>query len=443
LDRLFALGEDMADGLSAHEAEVGVKQNQAADVRRDLTAARTAENQFQTKRRDKTAATTAQTVADSNGKALIATAKGVLENYLGKKWSPAWAAAGFGNNSTAIPATLEQRQSCLAALKTYFTANPAHQNAPLNVTPAQADARFTALKDARSAANAAANAAGAAKAARESAVAALRNRLTGLIGELDQLLEGDDPRWYAFGLSRPADPETPGVPDNLVLTAGPAGTVLADWADARRAARYRVFKQVVGTDPEFVPAVTVTDSDATLTGLPTGSTVNVRVSARQRGRRKPAQRRGADHRPMKPAQIAQTSIARIFHKLPAERRLGVGFAAGPRPKPVANRRSTLSAFRAACEISGIGAPACRQDRFPQARRAAQSGKKTGGSDRLFSSAFVRHQQTNPVCLCADAWQAAKPPVARSGPGGRSVISRTKTPKNHPCQAQPTGGTSHS
>jgi len=279
LDRLFALGEDISDGLSAHEAEVGVKQNQAADVRRDLTAARTAENQFQTKRRDKTAATTAQTVADSNGKACIATAKGVLENYLGKKWSPAWAVAGFGNNSTAIPATLEQRQSCLAALKTYLTANPAHQNAPLNVTPAQADARFTALKDARSAANAAANDAGAAKAARESAVEALRNRLTGLIGELDQLLDGDDPRWYAFGLSRPADPETPGVPDNLVLTAGPAGTVLADWSDARRAARYRVFQQVVGTDPDFVPAGTVTDSDATLTGLPTGSTVKVRVSA--------------------------------------------------------------------------------------------------------------------------------------------------------------------
>lgn len=44
------------------------------------------------------------------------------------------------------------------------------------------------------------------------------------------------------------------------------------------------------------------------------------------------------------------ALTRIFHKLPAERRLGVGFAASPCPKPVANRRSTLSAFPAVCNI---------------------------------------------------------------------------------------------
>jgi hypothetical protein len=279
LDRLFALAEDMADGLHAHEAPVGIKQNTEAAVRADLAAATAAEAEFQAKRRAKTDAVTAQTVADSNGKAFIGAAKRVLENYLGSRWSNAWATAGFVNGSTAIPGTIAERQSCLDALKAYFTSNAGHENAPLNVTAARAGALFTALSDARSAVHEAENAAGAAKAARDTAVLALRTRMSGLIGELDQLLDEDDPRWYAFGLNRPADPDRPDIPDSLVLTAGPAGTVLVDWADARRAERYRVFRQIVGADADFVHAVTVTESDATLSGLPSGSTVKVRVTA--------------------------------------------------------------------------------------------------------------------------------------------------------------------
>jgi hypothetical protein len=63
LDRLFALAEDMADGLAAHETAVGIKQNKEADVRADLAAAAAAEADFQAKRRAKTVAVTAQTLA--------------------------------------------------------------------------------------------------------------------------------------------------------------------------------------------------------------------------------------------------------------------------------------------------------------------------------------------------------------------------------------------
>ena len=104
-------------------------------------------------------------------------------------------------------------------------------------------------------------------------------RMRGLIAELGQLLDDNDARWEAFGLNAPGTSEKPDPPEALVVTPGNAGTLLVDWADARRAARYRVFQQVLGTDADFVPAGTVTDSDATLTGLPTGRTVNVRVTA--------------------------------------------------------------------------------------------------------------------------------------------------------------------
>ena len=92
-------------------------------------------------------------------------------------------------------------------------------------------------------------------------------------------MPGDDPRWLAFGLSLPDAPETPDAPDAPVLTSNSAGVVLADWADVPRSVRYRLWKQVVGTDANFMAADSVTDSDATLTGLPSGATVRVRVTA--------------------------------------------------------------------------------------------------------------------------------------------------------------------
>src|SRR5439155_17065664 len=120
--------------------------------------------------------------------------------------------------------TVPERQMLLAALHDYLAANAAHQNAPLNITAARADEVFTALKNARSHVNHGNNDLGQAKATIEAAEETLRTRMQGLIGELTQLLDDDDPLWYAFGLNRPADPEAPGIPDNLVLTPGMAGT---------------------------------------------------------------------------------------------------------------------------------------------------------------------------------------------------------------------------
>ncbi len=53
------------------------------------------------------------------------------------------------------------------------------------------------------------------------------------------------------------------------------------------------------------------------------------------------------------SQNFRTGLTHLFHKHQAERRLGVGFAASPGPKPVTNRRATPLPFHAACEISGL------------------------------------------------------------------------------------------
>jgi hypothetical protein len=114
---------------------------------------------------------------------------------------------------------------------------------------------------------------------RDAAEQTLRDRLSGLISELGQKLDDTDPLWLAFGLNEPGATNLPDSADGLVLTAGAAGTVLAHWSNASRATRYRVFKQIDGVDPVPVNIATVTDSDATLTGQPSGKMAKIYVIA--------------------------------------------------------------------------------------------------------------------------------------------------------------------
>ena len=281
LDDVFTLGEDMADGCHSHEAAIGLKQNLEADVRGDLAAAICAQKKYKTALSAKTDFSTAVIVADSNGKAFISSARRVLANNLGEGWSQAWVATGFPNNSTAVPGTQSERQALLNSLKDYFTDNPAYEvNTPkLTVTAARSGALFTALSNARSAAGEGNVTAGQLKKVRDAAEQALRDRLIGLIGELGQKLDDTDPLWLAFGLNEPGATNLPDSADGLVLTAGPAGTVLAHWSSASRATRYRVFKQVDGVDDIPVNILTTGESDATLTGLPSGKTVKIYIIA--------------------------------------------------------------------------------------------------------------------------------------------------------------------
>ena len=286
---LFTLGEDMADGCHAHEVAIGLKQNKEADVRADLSAAIAGQNNYKTALAAKGDFSTSVTVADSNAKSFISTARRVLVTYLGDSWSQTWEATGFPDQSTAVPGTQGKRQNLLQSLGNYFTANPTQENAPLHITAAQSGIVFTALSNARSAAADGNNIAGQKKSVRDDAIAKLRRRLSGLISELGQLLEDNDPRWLAFGLNLPGASNLPDPVDGLVLTAGGAGVVLCHWSNPPRATRYRVFKQVVSVDANFIAAATVSDSDYTFTGLPSGKTVNIRiVSANDAGEAQPS-----------------------------------------------------------------------------------------------------------------------------------------------------------
>ena len=108
-----------------------------------------------------------------------------------------------------------------------------------------------------------------------------RARASGLLAELGQLLENNDPRWLAFGFDLPDHSSGPDVPQNLTVTPGAAGsqTLFVHCDDARRADGYR-FTVTNAADNSELAELLTQDAEATFDSLTTGAKVNVIVTAR-------------------------------------------------------------------------------------------------------------------------------------------------------------------
>ncbi|MES2707542.1 MAG: fibronectin type III domain-containing protein [Verrucomicrobiota bacterium] len=289
-DALISLAATAAEGTRTAGAAVPLAQNTHDKISADLTAligdrgirapdaeppVPGAQNTYNAAKAAKVAATAASRSAETTGLAFCAKATGVLKNFLGTQWNPAWNAAGFTAGSLAMP---DDCLSLLSEIRACLKANPAYENAPLKVTAAESETRMDELIAARAASKASVQALGQARADLDAAVLVLRHRLSGLRAELDQLLEEDDPRWYAFGFDRPADGWQPGPVEHLILTPGAPGSIFADWDDTRRADRYRVTRQIGDASPETAhPGVL--ESEYTLQGLPSGAAVTITITA--------------------------------------------------------------------------------------------------------------------------------------------------------------------
>lgn len=281
IDELIAAGEDLHDGAVQHGAAAGLVKNTAAAIRTDLDALINTKAAFKQADSDKVPAYAALRTADSNAKGFIARAINVLKNYLGNQWSDAWVATGLPDNTVGVPTTQDKRFTALGGLKAYFTTNAGHENVPLNVTAAIATTLHGTLSTARNGvANALSNAKAKAMAFAE-ATADFKLRFRAAINELEDRKTGlgdDDPRWYDFGLNRPADPATPGQPSNVVVSGAGATNVLVIIDGARRANSFNYYKQVMGTDPEPVKVNNVQETQYTVQGLPSGATVQITVT---------------------------------------------------------------------------------------------------------------------------------------------------------------------
>jgi hypothetical protein len=275
--------EDAYDGAVAHGAAIGLLQNVAATLRAVLDAlvgtpagpgnvppaVEGTRSKWDNAKPAKTVKNAAAEAAKRDGRKMVRTCQNVLKPVLGDSWNTNWQTAGFIGGSLAVapnPATQ------LQGLRQYFVDNPGFEvNNPLSQLVATADAceaQAQLISTTESESNQADANADAAKTAYDNSMAEARMRLTGLRGELQQLLADDSEIWYAFGFNKPSDPETPEVATGLVATAGAAGSRSMSyvWNQARRADSSRVIVFLTATPTTILANTIVQDRNYTFTG---------------------------------------------------------------------------------------------------------------------------------------------------------------------------------
>ncbi len=222
--KLRSFAECLIQGLRIHEEALGVRQNTAAAIGEALAAAALADFGVGRALAARSGTYKVLSSADDAGLATLRNCKLWLTKHFGPRWNSSWEAAGFPDRSTAVPRTMDPRYTLLASLELYFTANPALDRPAVDASAALCKAAWTALREARFAANQSESALTSAlrtrRAAmksesaltsalrtRRAAMKALRSRCRGLIVELWVLMKRDDPRWADFGLNIPATRE--------------------------------------------------------------------------------------------------------------------------------------------------------------------------------------------------------------------------------------------
>ena len=212
------------------------------------------------------------------GRKFCAKAVDIFKAHLGRTWNSGWSAAGFSR--TTIAASKGDVHTMLFEIRNYLRGHPAAENAPLGITATLADAHLTAVEAANSVLSSAIAAHKVAAQNRDAAEQKLRERISGLRSELDQLLADDDFRWYQFGFSRPIDESAPEEVSGLLLTPAGAGQVVVTHKASARALDYRVSWKLQSDAGDRIEFGLFADRAVTLNGLPTGFAIVVSVTAR-------------------------------------------------------------------------------------------------------------------------------------------------------------------
>src|SRR4051812_27104023 len=213
------LGTNMNDGLNKLGLEIGITLVDPTDFRSALDGFILANNKYNAGRSVKLAKSDLVQVAMTALYTWLKAARNVLVPKLGRDWSAAWAQAGFINNSTAVPRTVDGRLGLALALNSFFTANPTYQAVNQNVTAAMATTVRNNALTAQSDLTAAQVALDQLSSAWTVAYDLLATAMRALIKNLEVKLSDSDPRWLSFGLPIPDSNTTPGKPLNLTAMA--------------------------------------------------------------------------------------------------------------------------------------------------------------------------------------------------------------------------------
>lgn len=216
------LAGKMISGINKKGASVPLTFVTETKMQTDLTAFNRAEIDFGKARQTlKDAQTTlipaAQALLD-----FLNVARPALIGHYGYFWTADWAAAGFVNNSTAIPGSIEERLGLAAGLVSFFTANPSFEIASTGATAANGETIYQAAEAAQEGVADAQAALDDAETVRKPATVTLLADMRGVIKNLEAALSKSDPRWLAFGLQIPAMNTTPRKPTGMAAQLDPA-----------------------------------------------------------------------------------------------------------------------------------------------------------------------------------------------------------------------------
>lgn len=299
---VLAQGEDVADGMTAIQDDVNLKQTRDTDLRPILAQLKGDHGPlipvgtpaylglifiYDDRKAQTGDAYEARKAKDEEVKQFLTDARDVLKKpaLLGPAWSPAWVTAGFTESgSTAVPASQDDRFASIFAIANYFAQNPTHESpgpAPHPViTAARAQLLHTELSNARALVNDCTNKQEAAKLARDAVFEILRKRLIATVDELGLLLSDTDPRWEAFGLNIPANPRAPEPATDLILSGAGVKRVLSQWTRGSRSDDNRIMVQVVGVDLEYRELDKSGEAtEYVIKDMPSGATLKVKIIA--------------------------------------------------------------------------------------------------------------------------------------------------------------------
>ena len=283
---LLQLGIRAITGAETHGADTELKHNTAPDIAADVydLAGNPAtplvpgkQAQFNAKKEALKSAYVALRGARATAREFCRQAIALLKGTLGTSYNGNWEAAGFLTPSLAVP---DHPVPMLLQFRQYFERFPAKEVVSLGLTADQAQACTAAIQAAELAVAAAKSERVKAKKLRDAAQKALYRRLSDLRSELEQLLEDDDGRWYAFGFHRPIDGRLPDPVEGIEFTPLAPGIVGVAWDHAARAESYRVKWFMEGGSSPITEAGLFTDRQCTLLGVPATGTIVIAISSR-------------------------------------------------------------------------------------------------------------------------------------------------------------------
>src|SRR5712691_7372963 len=142
--KIYNLATKMYNGIVAKGAAIPVTMVTADQMLSSKTAFKNADDVFNAARNTRRNAYQVSNPAQKALRAWLVVVRTVLAGRLGKRWSAAWAEAGFVAPTTAVPDTVEGRIALGLALVNYFTNNPSYEVPNMEVTAKKA----TTLTDA-------------------------------------------------------------------------------------------------------------------------------------------------------------------------------------------------------------------------------------------------------------------------------------------------------